>query len=270
MGLLERFIVLKTYDANRVTSNFMRRPAPPCPPVRWRVSPSRRWLLVGVLSTCGLAAACGATSEAPCASDSACVATRSCDDGVCVDPARIRVPDLRARRVAIEAQDDATVVSSTCCTTAAFGSHDVLVVGGSSAGGAYRSYLSFDLTEIEDGEVARATLQLTASDRWCAGGEPLEVLVFAAGRSWSEGSLTWLGQPGASGGPLGRAYLRPDHVAATTIDVTELVTAWARGSIPNTGMLLRARQERRDSRVAWYSAEALDEGARPQLEVHVR
>lgn len=227
---------------------------------------------LGALIALALAAgaACCAASPGPCASDGDCPGALTCDQGGCLDPRRAPVPDLRPRRVAIVARADATVLSSTCCRTAAFGDHDVLVVGGASGGGEYRTYLAFDLDHIEGGEVVRATLRLAGRPRWSRGGSPLELLVLAAGGRWSEGSLTWAGQPGATGAPLGAGLLRPDVARSTSLDVTPLVGAWISGSIQNTGMVLRARSERPEERVAFASSEAADPRTRPLLEVEVR
>jgi hypothetical protein len=227
--------------------------------------------LPATLAVCALGlalASCGARRAVPCASDIDCGAATSCDEGSCISPRTTRPPDLRPRAVSLTPLDDGTVVSAAS-QTEAFGGHDVLAVGAGPGGQAYRSYLRFDLREVGRGRVARAKLRLAARPRWCAGETPLEVVAYQAASGWTQAGLTWLGQPGGSGPPVGRAFVRPAYEGETVIDLTEVVRRWISRASPNHGVVLRAARETADMRVAWSSSEATVVRQRPTLDIEI-
>ena len=133
----------------------------------------------------------------------------------------------------------------------------------------FRSYLKFELPRLEHEEVVRARLRLVTQPRWCQGDEPLELLVYAASSSWSQGGLTWLGQPGGSGSPVGRVVVRPTHSGEVMVDVTDIVRRWSMRGAPNQGVMIRAANEPAESRIAWFSGETPDRSRRPRLDIEV-
>ena len=162
------------------------------------------------------------------------------------------------------------MVSSTCCHSTDYSGHDLLAIGRGERGATYRSYLMFDLSEVQQSTVVRANLRLTTSTQWSTGAEAIDVLVFPVADPWSGPSLTWLHQPGGEGGPVARTTIRPEHNGTTLIDVSELVSSWTSKAVPNRGVMLRARPEKAGVRAVWFSSEAVEVSSRPALEVEVQ
>lgn len=115
----------------------------------------------------------------------------------------------------------------------------VLLVG-RDATGRHRSVVSFNLALPSGATVRRATLRLFMYG-YRSGGADFYT-VFPITESWSEGTATWNLLAGRY------ALLRPAGPVtiaggATRIfiewDVTEIVRAWATGSLPNYGLLIR-------------------------------
>lgn len=236
--------------------------------VRTRSCPER----ADFAALCLLAAlhlSCAGSRTVACASDLDCGGSTSCDQSQCVSPSSVRSPDLRPRRIAIFPRDDGTVSSASCCRTASFGGHDLLVVGGNGQGGAYRSYLRFELPSLPHEEVVRARLLLTTQPRWCVGDEPFELLVYAVSNGWSQSGLSWQGQPGGTGAPVGRTVVRPTHSGEVVLDLTEIVRRWSLRAAPNQGLVIRAASERTSSRIAWFSSETSATDLRPRLDIEV-
>ncbi len=124
---------------------------------------------------------------------------------------------------------------------------EVLRVGLAKNGNSiYRSLLQFDVAPIRDTRISRATLRLWNNEANSCNARA--VLAYPVLTEWAAEQTSWSNQP-----PIEQ---RAEYVARGlfsygyeeggcdndfgTIDVTPTVIAWANGSLPNKGLMLRA------------------------------
>lgn len=124
-----------------------------------------------------------------------------------------------------------------------------------SATGDQRALLYFDIGQVPVGAGAlQARLRLRSLD---PAGEAVPVLVYGLRRAWVESEVTWERATAAAAWALGGADAadldRDLAASAATVvsggevwyewDVTEIVSAWTKGLVPNSGLLLMATND---------------------------
>jgi len=160
-----------------------------------------------------------------------------------------------------------------------WGKYEVLGAGWNPTGGEKRAFLRFDLSKVDLNKVRSAKLRLYHYHTAGNGAKPLGI--YRVTEPWTEGrgtykpatpaqpgETTWLHQPGFDP----RAIISFSSVAVPgqwiTVDVTDLVKAWASG-LPNHGLMLRplGRPDARspEAMFGFYSRENREADKRPQL-----
>jgi len=143
-----------------------------------------------------------------------------------------------------------------------FGGSVILPAGLDGDWGTRRSLLWFDLSELPpDTLPLSATLELAL---WWGEGDPWAIAAQPLGGPWGEFGVTWANQPALSA-PIITATV-PISGGVWALDVTPLVYEWARGRMPNYGLVLRAESEWRQGQRVFFSKEALTRPA-PRLRV---
>lgn len=105
-----------------------------------------------------------------------------------------------------------------------------------------RALIQFDLSTVpRDALVLAARLEVFIHNCYeCRG---VEITAHRATRAWDEATVTWQAYGAGMGESYGMAKLQPALVQTwVSVDVTELVRAWQRGT-PNDGILLRGPEE---------------------------
>lgn len=120
-----------------------------------------------------------------------------------------------------------------------FGSRPKIFV---STWGPRYGLIRFDAAGITGAHVQQATLVLYLRSIASCG----DITLHAVTTPWSEDSVTWNSQPMFEpeefrGVALCSGESEPASIGPVSIDVTELAQRWADGSLPDTGLLLRAR-----------------------------
>ncbi len=235
------------------------------------------WVATGV-------AGCSAAltlEGAPCAISASCPGRSACVGGRCLDPTE-PVADLSTVRRTLAVVADVTVVGAgESMAFNAFG-QDALLCGSDGRGGRWRSYLAFDLAPVRGSpEVVGAFLRLRGRSDLALPptpiGEPpagrvpehLELRVYRAAAPWRAERITWTNQPGATGEPVARLYVKPG--ADATVPLTELMGDWIRGAIGPVGLVLVCDEAGvGPRRAAYYSSAAASAGTHPVIEAYVR
>ncbi|MBC7259542.1 MAG: DNRLRE domain-containing protein [Chloroflexi bacterium] len=143
-----------------------------------------------------------------------------------------------------------------------FGDSIILPAGRDGQWGTRRSLLWFDLSGLPPD-----TLPLTATldlGLWWGEGDPWVMAAQPLAGPWDEYGVTWSNQPAMSA-PVITATV-PITGDAYSLDVLPLVYEWARGRMPNYGLVLRAESEWRQGQRVFFSKEALTHPA-PRLRV---
>ncbi len=137
------------------------------------------------------------------------------------------------------------------------GEHPRITVG---RWGPKQGLVRFDGASIAGQTIREATLQLFLSGI----GTPGDVSVHAITSGWNESAVTWNMQPPAEDTPLAVVALaEADERRVVAIDVTDAVQAWADGTSPAAGFVLKTS---RATVVQFHSKETRG-GTPPMLEV---
>ncbi len=155
-------------------------------------------------------------------------------------------------------------VVGTNYNTKTFGNDEFIGLGG--WGDMYISLLQFDLSTVR-GTVTSAELTLTPDSRTqnvidhnaTTGG-----IVRANYFSWRENG-TWIDDIGYYS-DLDELFSRPTRMSAIRIDVTDFVTAWVKGDIPNYGFILEPRST--NNNWTYFRSREYGGSTRPKLVVN--
>lgn len=98
------------------------------------------------------------------------------------------------------------------------------------------SLLKFDVPAIAPGDLVSAALLLSPNNFPTALGDSF--FVDAAGASWDPNTVSWADRPNVAAGSTAGVSFAPPTGAPVELDVTDLVAAWADGSVPNEGLII--------------------------------
>jgi len=134
-----------------------------------------------------------------------------------------------------------------------------------------RTYIKFNLSSIPTGAVIiEAKLKLYQDNYTGESGYPnMEIFLWRAEGGWNENTITWNNQPPTSRVALGGSWII-DHVSNQwrERDITVLVSGWFRGTYPNYGLMLSAKNEFTIKALAMFcSSNNTDALKRPKLEI---
>lgn len=137
----------------------------------------------------------------------------------------------------VEASADAWITSRFAYEN--FGDETTLPVGLDPTWGTRRAILQFDLSDLpQDALPLSATLELYT---WWGQGTPWVMAAAPLTDTWSELAVTWANQPPAAE-PVVR-HTVPISTGLWSADIVPMVYEWARGRMPNHGLVLRADTE---------------------------
>jgi len=127
-----------------------------------------------------------------------------------------------------------------------------------------RSLIQFDVSVIPSGiSIDSAVLQVYLVDSWDYPNRTRTITTYRIGSAWSESSVTWNTRPSCAEA-YGSASVTHGSFGWYSFDVTNLVSGWVNGSLPNYGVMLRG-PEGSGSDSSWRGFSTREGPYTPQL-----
>ena len=102
-----------------------------------------------------------------------------------------------------------------------------------------RSLIKFDVSSVPAGaSINSVTLRVYKWNSWDYPGRSRTITAYRISSNWSESTVTWNSRPSYAEA-YGSASVSHDGTGWYSFDVTNLVKAWANGTYPNYGVMLR-------------------------------
>jgi len=161
-----------------------------------------------------------------------------------------------------------------------FGAYGSLFAGYSSAGGESRSYIKFNLSDVDISHVKKVELRLLNGAQY-AGTDNIDLGIYAVASDWNEGNgtyhsgdteenapadqITWNNQPSIDTTLV--ASFNPsnyDHGSMMQIDITNLIKLW-KSTLVNYGLVIKPLVPSGNSQWVFTSREYPDKDMRPAI-----